>query len=161
MTFFTKILPLITCSFLTMYSQENNQTIHIHDIGWNKVIQSGNVFSMIVQDMLRKLENDTKNLKPIRITGIVDNNNFSFKFSIFVPNQDQKEKEIDLFTMQFEKIQNDIITAKFTSPLTKVTATGYLNDVLSDPRSLRASIELQNLPDPDSVSLQSLVQKLQ
>ena len=161
MTFFTKILPLITCSFLTMYSQENNPKVYIYDIEWNKIIKSGNVFSIIVQDMLRKLENDTKNLKPIRITETEDDNNSSFKFSIFVPNQDQKEEESDLFTIQFQKNQNGVITATFTSPLTKVTATGYVNEVLSNPRSLTASLELQNLPDPDSVSLQSLVQKLQ
>lgn len=159
MTFFTKILPLITCGFLTMYSQENNPTVRIHDIEWNKIIQSGNIFSITVQDILRQLENETKNLKPIRITEIADGNKISFKCSIFLPNQDQKE-ERDLFTIQFQKNQNGPITATFTSPLTKVTATGCVNEVLSDSRSLTASLELQNLPDPDTVSIQSLVQKL-
>lgn len=160
MKFSAKIFSLITCTtFLTVCSSDVNSTVQIHDIEWHKIIQSGNIFLITVQDILRQLENETKNLKPIRITEIADGNKISFKCSIFLPNQDQKE-ERDLCTIQFQKNQNGPVTATFTSPLTKVTATGSINEIVNDSRSLRASIELQNLPDPDTVSIQSLVQKL-
>lgn len=161
MKFSAKIFSLITCTtFLTVCSSDANPTVQIHDVPWRNIIKSEYYFAMMLKEFYAGLQANTKEVTQARITETKTPNSTSYKFSTFVLNKENIQEERDLFTVQFQKNENGAITGTFSSPFTKVTAAGSINEVLRDQRSLTASIELKNLPDPETVpNLKSYIEK--
>lgn len=163
MKFSTKIFSLITCTtFLTVCSSDVNSTVRIYDAPWSNIIQSKHDIAIMLREFYAGLEATTKKVTQARITETKTPNSTSYKFSTFVLNKENIQKEQDLFTVQFQKDENGV-KGTISSPFFEKSGlifTGSVKENLNQ-KSLTASLELQNLPDPETMqNLQSFIEKL-